>query len=159
MLSSEIDSLIPLDAVLIGAAFQSADEVIRALSAKLFEIGHVRQSHAQATLAREATHPTGLALEGHFCVAIPHTDPEHVLKPSIAIATLPEAVDFRNMEEPDENLPVRLVFMLAFTDKDKQIEALQMVAGMLQSPHMLDAIVSATVASDILEIIKRQGSA
>ena len=49
--------------------------------------------------------------------------------------------------------------MLAFTDKDKQIEALQMVAGMLQSPHMLDAIVSATVASDILEIIKRQGSA
>ena len=92
-------------------------------------------------------------------MAIPHTDPEHVLKPSIAIATLPEAVDFRNMEEPDENLPVRLVFMLAFTDKDKQIEALQMVAGMLQSPHMLDAIVSATVASDILEIIKRQGSA
>ncbi|MDP4822765.1 MAG: PTS sugar transporter subunit IIA [Aestuariivirgaceae bacterium] len=159
MLASGIETLIPSGAVLIGANCKTADEVIRALSAVLYACGNVKQSHAGATLAREATHPTGLPTEGLFCVAIPHTDPEHVLKPGIAIATLPEPVSFKNMEDLDECLPVRLVFMLAFTDKDKQIEALQMVAGMLQSPDILSAIVSATTAGDILDIIKGQGQA
>jgi PTS system galactitol-specific IIA component len=156
MRASGIETLISLGAMLIGANCKTADEVIRALSAALHESGHVKQSHAGATLAREATHPTGLPTEGLFCVAIPHTDPEHVLKPGIAIATLREPVSFKNMEDPDESLPVRLVFMLAFTDKDKQIEALQMVAGMLQSSDILNAIVSATNAGDMFDIIKRQ---
>lgn len=159
MQASEIESLIPLGAVFIHAPCKTDDEVIRALSAKLYESGHVKPSHAGATLAREATHPTGLPTEGPFCVAIPHADPEHVIRPAIGLATLAEAVDFRNMEDPDESLPVRLVFMLAFTDKDKQIEALQMVAGMLQSPDILDAIVSATRAGEALDIIKRRAQA
>ena len=156
---SEIDRLIPAGAVVIADPFTSSHEVIRALSARLLASGHVRASHADAVVKREVTHPTGLPTEGSFCVAIPHTDPEHVVVPCMAVATLPQAVSFQNMEDPDEALPVRLVFMLAFTDKDKQIEALQMVAGMLQSPEVLEKIVSAGDPADIVDMIKSASGA
>lgn len=154
MLAAQIESLVPPGAILIAATFSSAEEVIRALSAKLRDSGHVKESHAAAVLTREAIHPTGLPTEGRFSVAIPHTDPDHVLMPAIAIATMPRAISFQNMEDPDEALPVRLVFMLAFTDKDKQIEALQMVAGLLQSPDVLEAIATAKKPDEILDLIK-----
>jgi PTS system galactitol-specific IIA component len=159
MLVQDIEALIPANAVLIGQAFATAPDVIRALSAALLASGRVRATHAQAAVAREATHPTGLPTMGSFCVAIPHADAEHVLAPSIAIATLAEAVAFQNMEDPDEALPVRLVFMLAFNDKNQQIEALQMVAGMLQSPEVLEAILAAPDAASIMRIIQSTSGA
>ncbi|MDA4633637.1 PTS sugar transporter subunit IIA, partial [Escherichia coli] len=72
---------------------------------------------AAAVLAREAALPTGLPLGLDNNVAIPHTDPEHVLKPGLAMATLCRPVAFCNMEDPEEKLQVSVVFLMALNDK------------------------------------------
>ncbi|TIN82005.1 MAG: PTS sugar transporter subunit IIA, partial [Mesorhizobium sp.] len=102
---------------------------------------------------RELAIPTGLPLERSDNVAVPHTDPEHVLKPGIAMGTLKQPVTFANMEDPDEMLPVGFVFLLAINDKDKQIEALQAVMATIQNPQALDDLRSARTLEDVRAVL------
>lgn len=120
----------------------SSSGAIEFLSGRLLALGKVRPSFAGAVIERETTMPTGLPL-GDLNVAIPHTDPEHVLAPGVAVGTLRTPVLFSNMDDPDEQLPVRIIFLLALTDKKLQLSLLQYVAGMIQDPQRLDRLVAA----------------
>ena len=102
-----IDHIDP-QAILLGAEARTAEQAIRLLAAKLEELGYVKPSYADAVAKREAAMPTGLPLGQAVNVAIPHTDPEHVVRPGVALGVLSAPVDFANMEEPDEAVPVEL---------------------------------------------------
>lgn len=131
----------------------SSEEVIRLLAGRLEKLGYVRPSFADAVLAREARMPTGLPMGRDSNVAVPHTDPEHVLKPGIAIATLAHPVDFANMEDPEEAVPVGLVFMLALNDKDKQIEMLQQIMLTIQDETLSQKLLDAGTADELLALL------
>ncbi|MGD0183893.1 MAG: PTS sugar transporter subunit IIA [Roseiarcus sp.] len=136
-------------ALCLRISARTAEEVIAQLADKLEEIGVVKPSYRAAAISREAAIPTGLPLAPDFAVAVPHTDREHVLRPGFALGTLTEAVPFRSMENPDEELPVRVVFALAITDKNEQIDMLQAVAELLQDPPTIRRIADAKSASEI----------
>ncbi|EJM98848.1 PTS sugar transporter subunit IIA [Phyllobacterium sp. YR531] len=140
-------------AILLGVEAKSDQEVIRLLAERLHSLGYVKPSFAEAVLAREAQLPTGLPLGGDNNVAVPHTDPEHVLKPGLAFAALTAPVSFSNMEDPDEKLPVRLVFLMALNDKDKQVEMLQEIAGAIQSPETIDALIKSKSVEDVSRLL------
>lgn len=140
-------------AIFLGVRAATNEEVIRILAERLQSLGYVKPSFADAVLSREAQLPTGLPLGGDDNVAIPHTDPEHVLKPGLAFATLVEPVAFSNMEDPDEKLQVRLVFLMALNDKDKQIEMLQKIAGMIQSPETIAALIKSKTVEDVSRLL------
>ncbi len=93
--------------------------------------------------------PTGLPLEREDNVAVPHTDPEHVIKAGIAFATLTSPVQFANMEDPEEAVPVGYVFLLAINDKDKQIETLQQIMATIQDADALDRLKAARTLEDV----------
>ncbi len=140
-------------AILLEVEAATDQEVIRLLAERLHSLGYVKSSFAEAVLARESQLPTGLPLGGDNNVAVPHTDPEHVLKPGLAFATLSRPVTFGNMEDPDEKLPVRLVFLMALNDKDKQIEMLQEIAGTIQSSETIEALIKAKSVDDVSRLL------
>ncbi|SIQ69141.1 MULTISPECIES: PTS sugar transporter subunit IIA [Acidiphilium] len=129
-------------ALLPGLAAVSQSDVITALGRKLEMIGKVHGSYVGAVLSREGTMPTGLPLDA-IHVAIPHTDPIHVISPAVAVATLNTPVTFASMEDPDEWLPVRVVFLLALNDKHRQLAMLQQIAALIQDGPRLTRIVDA----------------
>ncbi|NOX61969.1 MAG: PTS sugar transporter subunit IIA [Chloroflexi bacterium] len=149
MLAQLLDS----HAIILNYPAKDAEDVIRHLSQKLLESGYVKDSFAQAALSREATLPTGLPLGGEINAAIPHTDVEHVIKPAVALATLPKPVIFRNMVEPEEEVPVRLVFLLALEEPKSQVAMLQEVAGILQNPQLIQRLTSATTVAEVQTIL------
>lgn len=142
-------------AICLGMKALTYDQIIRQLGAILEEMGFVSKTYIDAVLSREEQFPTGLPLIGDFSVAIPHTDAVHVQKPGIALATLKEPVHFNNMEEPTEHVPVKIVFMLALKDKNAQLDMLQTIAYMLQSPDILSKIYSSQTAHDVLELLNQ----
>lgn len=148
MLNNLMDILDP-KAVLLGVEAHSSEEIIRLLAAQLHALNYVKESFADAVVSRERNIPTGLPLEREDNVAIPHTDPEHVLKAGIALATLSKPVAFANMEDPDEMLPIGTVFLLAINEKDKQIETLQHIMAAIQSPEILDGLKHAKTIVEI----------
>ncbi len=141
------------DAILLGVEAKTNEEVIRLLASRLHQLGYVKDSYADAVVKREQSMPTGLPLERADNVAVPHTDPEHVLKAAIAMATLKTPVDFANMEDPEETVGVGTVFLLAINDKDKQIETLQSIMGAIQSPEILDGLKLAQTTDDLKKLL------
>jgi PTS system galactitol-specific IIA component len=127
--------------------------VIKTLGRKLFDTGYVRESFIGAALARESELPTGLPLGGEINAAIPHTDVEHVKKPGLAMATLKKPVVFQNMVNKDEEVPVRLVFLLSLDQPKAQIEMLQEIAGVLQNSDIVFQLIEAKCFDDVLQTL------
>ncbi len=100
------------DYIAVDVAAPDAESIINLLAAKLYRAGAVGPGYAAATIAREKEHPTGLPTKP-FCIAIPHADANGVLRSALAVATLKQPVTFRNMADPDEELAVEVVLLLA----------------------------------------------
>lgn len=139
-------------AVITGIAVRDAGEAIDLLAARLHEIGAVRPGWAAAARTREVAMPTGLPLGG-LNAAIPHTDPEHVVRAAVGLAILPEPVSFRSMDDPDVSLDVRVVFALAIRDKAEQIPLLQAVIATLSDEARLERLAGADDPAEALAVL------
>jgi PTS system galactitol-specific IIA component len=120
----------------------SAEGAIRSLARALFQAGHVRSSFEAAAVTRERRMPTGLPFEG-IAVALPHAEPEHVVSPAMAIASLAKPVKFRQMGSPATQLEVELVLMPALTAKEQAAAGLAGVIELLQDESLRRALVAA----------------
>lgn len=130
------------------------NEVLKKIAKLLVESGNVKESYVEALLEREKNYPTGLPTES-VGVAIPHADTEHVIKPAIAIAVLKEPIEFKAMSNPNEEVKVKIVFMLAIKDPDEQIKLLQSLIEIFQDKELLLKIASAESAQDLITLIKK----
>lgn len=143
------DCLSPYD-VFANLKVETANEVIGLMADHRHKGGTVKASYRDAVERREQSMPTGLPLEDGLAVAMPHTDPEHVRKSSFAVASLSSPVTFRSMDDPDKELSVRLIFMLALRSKEEQLETLVTIGQLLQSQqtllHMLEAETGEEIA-------------
>lgn len=100
----------------------SVEQIIRQLAQPLVAAGLVVPDFADHVLEREATYPTGLPTKPP-CVAIPHTDHKHVRHNAIAVGILPEPVEFADMGGDPDPVPVRVIFLLALSESNKQLNA------------------------------------
>ncbi len=148
-----ITELLPPEAICLQMEAVSSTEVIERLGGALKQLGHVKEGFVEATLAREASLPTGLPLGGSINAAIPHVDIEYVNRPALGLATLAEPVVFHNMVEPEVEVPVRLVIMLALEQPKSQVEMLQQVAALLQRPDVVDRLMTAATPDEVFTIL------
>ena len=141
-----------MDQDLIKMSLEAENEadVIAQLGAEMQKKGYVRESYIAAVMEREAKLPTGLDING-FSVAIPHTDPEHVNQAAFAVGILKNPVPFHCMVMPDVYTPVRLVFLLAIKDPEKQVALLQQLMAVFQDVELLQAILQAETKSEIAQ--------
>jgi galactitol PTS system EIIA component len=131
---------------------ESSEAVVQALAHKLLAGGHVRPSFAAAVLLRERRSPTGLPFPGQG-VAMPHAEPEHVLGPAIAVASLAKPVAFRQMGAPGTKLQVSLVIMPALTAKEQAAGELARLVGLLQDEALRSALSYAQTGQAMYEAL------
>jgi PTS system galactitol-specific IIA component len=155
-MSKVIAELLQPSCVLLNRSFDTAEDVIRAVSAELYHAGYVKASFAQAAIDREKQLPTGLPLAGGINAAIPHTEIDHVIEPALGLATLTKEINFRNMVSPAEEVPVRLVFVLALEQPKAQIEMLQAIAAILQNPNLVKRLLAATSFENVIGELLRK---
>jgi PTS system galactitol-specific IIA component len=126
----------------VGLDASSAEGAIRALARLLHAAGRVHATFEAAAVARELRSPTGLPFEP-LAVALPHAEPEHVVSPAIAIATLATPVPFREMGTPATQLACGLVVMPAFGSKQQADAELSRLIEALQDPETTRALAAA----------------
>lgn len=137
----------------IGVDTDSREEILKKLANLFIDHGFVKESYLPAILERERKFPTGLPTEG-VGVAIPHADTEHVIKPGISIATLKEPVKFNVMGSPNEQVNVSIIFMLALTEPNMQLELLQNLVLVLQNKELLLSLSKIKHKSDLTHLLK-----
>lgn len=133
---------------------QSDEDVLRFIADKLFKAGFVRESFSDAIVNRESYAPTGLNTEG-IQVAIPHTDPEHVLKPCLAIATLKKPVTFKEMGTEDQTVDASIVICMALASGGEHLEILQKLIGYVIEPANVISLFNARTPDAVFDVLNR----
>lgn len=118
----------------------SQNDIIRALASPLINDERVVPDFAEQVIAREQVFPTGLPVEP-VGVAIPHTDHKHVRQNAISIGILAEPVNFQDMGGEPVPVPVRVVFLLALSESNKQLNVLGWVMDIIQDGHFMQELL------------------
>lgn len=136
-----------------GVEAETSAEALKKIGAVLVETGYVKESYIDAIIEREKNFPTGLPT-GENGVAIPHTDVCHVIRPMIAVGILKKPVLFKNMGDHNQEVPVKIVFMLAMNNCDNQVKLLSAFMGNLQDQNLLDGLANAENAQCVAALMK-----
>lgn len=128
------------------------EQLLEQLGRLLFQNGYVKESYIQAIKEREATFPTGLNTTT-YGIAIPHTDSKHVKEATIAVGVVRTPIPFQEMGAEDVEVPVRLVFMLAIKEPEKQLETLQAVISLIENEEKMTALVHAKDEAAVLQLV------
>lgn len=131
---------------------KTKEDVIVQLFGKLKEHHFVKNSFLEAVLDREQAFATGLPLS-NMGVAIPHTDPEHVIQPTVAVGTLKKTVPFNMMGNPDVVVDTDIVFLLAITDPREQITMLERLMALFQDELAMETIKEAVSQTEVKKIL------
>ncbi|MBC7264363.1 MAG: PTS sugar transporter subunit IIA [Chloroflexi bacterium] len=149
-----VDLLKP-EHVLTDLHASNPKEAIRKLTRPLVQSGHVESAFAKDVWEREQTFPTGLPTQP-LAVAIPHADPDHVKQSAISIGVLRSPVRFRQMgTDGSVVLEVRLIFLLAIKEREKQVELIQQLVSVIQNQGLLEGLVAAKAPQEVVDLIQR----
>lgn len=129
------------------------EEVFERLYELLLKNEYVKESFLEGIKKREQSFPTGLLLN-KYNVALPHTDVEHVLKSAVAIATLAKPIVFKNMANPQQDVNVNIVFMIALNESGGQVKMLQQIVQLIQNESLLEELMRAENGEEIIKVIK-----
>ena len=145
--------------VLAGCGATSREQVIHSLVNAMEDAGYVTAAYLDNVLARENRYPTGLPTEGMH-VAIPHgMNGDGILKPGVGVAQLCAPVSFRNMADPEEELGVELIFLLANREADAQLADLRDLMECFCEEELLYRLRQAQSAQELADLLTNACSA
>ena len=139
----------------VRAQAANTEEAIKLLGVIMAEAGFVEDAYWEDVYKREKTFPTGLPTQP-IAIAIPHADPDRVIKSGIAVAVFDQPVKFRIMgsNAPDE-IEVLVVFMLALKDFKQQTAVIRDLLNLIQSKTIISDIHLAKTTKEIFNAINQ----
>ena len=132
--------------------YSSKENLFQEVGKKLYEMGYVKDSFANALSEREKNFPTGLATEP-FQVAIPHTDSIHVEKEAIACIRLLNPIKFRDVGDDENEVDAEFVFVLCILEPEKQVDILKALLDTLSNEEIMRSIKTSENPDKVYEIL------
>lgn len=135
---------------------ENKEEALKLLADEFIKTEVAKDSFYDGLISREKEFPTGLSLN-NMCVAIPHTDIEHVNRTQVGFMSLNTPVEFIEMGTDDKLIPVKLIFMLALKEAHQQLEMLTKLMDVFQNDELMEKFVNVDNFEDFYELIKESG--
>lgn len=135
---------------------ENKEEALKILADEFMKKGVGKDTFYDAILAREKTFATGLSCN-NMCVAIPHTDPEHVNKVQLGFMTLEKPVDFIEMGTDDKHIGVTLIIMMALKEAHQQLDMLMKLMDVFQNDEVMDRLSKTNNFDELYTILKEVG--
>lgn len=142
--------------VLFKQDVSNREEALKALAAEFVKHDLVTDDFDLAILRREEAYPTGLWL-GKVGVAIPHADIEYIKEPQLGFMSFQKPVRFRDMVENDQEIEASLMIMLAVKKSEAQVDMLQKLMTIFQTESLLDSLLNAADADDVIHVFRQAG--
>ncbi len=155
--SMSSNSLFDERLVLVGLNGNDSEHVLVALTQLLVQAEYVEPGYVDVVLARENDFPTGLPTEP-VPVAIPHGDPDHVIKSGVAVGILSKPIPFKEMGSPTNTLKVKMVFVLAIKETEHQTRILQQFMRIFQKRVVLEQLCRANKPETVVKLLKAEVS-
>ncbi|MBQ0834975.1 PTS sugar transporter subunit IIA [Lactiplantibacillus pentosus] len=138
--------------IFLHTSFKTSSDLFTAINKAAQENGFVTDQFLPKIIKREATFPTGLQLE-HRGVAIPHTDADTINKEFVAVVINDEPIEFSRMDDPDQTVSAKLVFVLGLNKPHAQLDMLQALMGIIQDNELVNSLENANDADQIHQLL------
>ncbi|MBU2701381.1 PTS system galactitol-specific IIA component [Sporomusaceae bacterium BoRhaA] len=136
----DIADLIKEDLICLDGQVDDDKTAIKTLGEMMVHQGYIKPAYIIAVSERENDFPTGIVLKNDG-IAIPHATPaDNIIKNGIAVLRLTRAVKFRSMENPDNVVSVKLIFMLALKRANQHLSILQKLFGIFQQEKLIQKL-------------------
>lgn len=137
--------------VLLDLKVGSKFEAIEVMGKNLVDLDVVLPTFISATIEREKKYSTGLP-GIDFAVAIPHTESAHVKEDAISIAVLHEPVSFNLMGTDNVELEIKMIFLLAIKNVEKQVKVLQHLMELFQKENALNQLKNSQTEGELIDL-------
>lgn len=142
------------DLILDQLSAANAVEAIKKIGASLVAGGYIDTSYTTSVIEREVVFPTGLPLP-EAAIAIPHATPnKNVFRDSIAVARLAQPVLFHSMEDPEHEVPVALIFLLALKDSHCHLDMLKELFTVFQKTGFVKSLLQCTDKVEMMQLLE-----
>ena len=155
MKSTKLLDLIFEDQIITNLSVINKEQAINILGDLLIIKKFIKQEYILDVIRREAIFPTGLPTKPHG-VAIPHADPDNVLRTSISIGILKHPISFREMGLPESSgLEISIIFLLAIKERESQTQLIKDIINLIQSDNLLKKLLHCSNSKSVYDEIKR----
>ncbi len=148
----DLKSLMKKELIQVNVSCHDQEELFKLMCTSIIEKGYAKESFYEGIKNREASFPTGIELN-QFGIAIPHTDPEHTVKPFVSVVTLKKAVKFKKMENINEETAIKVIFMMGLEKPESSIQVLTQLAAIFQNEITMNKLVEAASVEEFEEIL------
>ncbi len=114
---------------------------------------YVRDSFLSAIIQREQDYPTALPTEP-FAIAVPHTNPEHIIRPFISITRLNHSILWREMGNDENDLQASIIVLLGFVDQHSHLQLLQKLMECFTDKSFLTRLREIATAKEVICTLK-----
>lgn len=136
------EDLVVEDIVFYNCLFNDQNNFFKSAAVTLENKGYVTDSFYESIRKREKEYPTGLQLE-NLSVAIPHTDPENIVKPFVAIYKLSKPVEFIQMATEDTKVDSEVILLLGIKKPEEQVGLLSKIIELLNDKSFVECLKKA----------------
>lgn len=151
MEGAELDLLSP-DLVFLDVDAKDATDLLGWLEGKLRERGLIQGTWLDAIQERERKYPTGLQCP-EISVGIPHTDPQNIKKPYIAVMRPTDTVDFDPMTGDGGTVHASLVVNLGIVHSEGQVKILQLLMLTFMDKEAVADIMAANTPQGLYDAL------
>lgn len=137
--------------------FEATDrfDFFKKMEASLKEMGYIKDSWYDAIVEREKNFATGLQFET-IAVALPHVDPEHLIKPYIAVIKPKKPIVFEGMAGIGGEIPAELIVNLGLTEHaEGQVAVLQALMGVFLEADAVKDIMAQDTPEGMVATMRR----
>ena len=128
-------------------------EYIEDTSKVLFEADYTIEGFSDALIERETLYPTGLILDGNsFNVAMPHGEFKYIKKEAIIVNVFEKPILFNKMDEPDEQIEVKISFMLLLKEAGSHLNTLKDLMQLFRNYETLKIIIECDNKQDLMKL-------
>lgn len=147
----DLKDLLRKETIIMDARASTKEEALACMCECLVRGNYVEEGYYAMLAEREEKFPTGLSTRP-FEIAIPHTDPQHVLKPCIAILKLRRPVEFVEMTR-NGTVHAKFVFGLVLKKSDEQVMLLQRVISLFSDEAKMCCLNEAATPEALIAML------
>ena len=148
-----LDSLLHENMVYFDVEADSWRDVVRILAGHAIEHGYATEGYAEDVIEREELYPTGLPTDV-MKVAIPHAMvQDHVEKAAIVVAKLAHPVDFKEMGDGENDVPVQMVYMLVAKGDKHHLAVLQQLISIFATPDFMQQLTQVATPRELIDTL------
>lgn len=131
----------------VGLDAADAETALRALASHAQAAGFVDATYAEALVARERAYPTGLPTV--VPVALPHADPDAVLRGGIGVATFSAPIAFGEMGGSGGTVHARAAILLVLEESHDRTDLLSRLIDVVQRDDWHDVLALASTPEEL----------